>query len=215
MKQRTIEAINLLEQITAGRFYTDRGREALIEVIAHAMSLPAEDALSISEAQFSQYTTLQDVSNALLLMLGHQHGEVGEAVLATRKNVLNTQKPFPFRDKNAWLMFILHAPGDADELAQFEAGCFQCATRRYDAAFATLMPLAAGGNLNAMWLALGLANMQGKEAEETKLLSKLYGMFEQGILDEMPDELTARMEKLIAAGYEPDADFTMLRKIGF
>lgn len=219
MKQNVYEAIKLIEQVTASRFYTERGRNALIETVAYAMFLSAEEKYKVTAAQQTQYVNLQEVRNALLLLVGIRHSEEAGAVLKARAEVLDAHQrtQLPYYDKSGWLVYVHGADdGAARDDAQFEVACFLCATNHEEEAYAKFVRLSKNGNLSALWLALGLARKLGKTEDEARLLSELNSLYEEGVLDYLPDEAAARMHDLQKQGYQCTASTGYGKnKIGF
>jgi len=216
VKTNSLEAIKLIEQITASRFYTERGRNALIETVAYAMFLSAEEKDKVLAAQQPQYTKLQDVLNALLLLVGDRYTEEAEAVLRARADVLSTQQRLPYYDKSSWLVYVHRTDGNASDDEQFEVACFLCATNHPAEAYDRFLRLSANGNLSALWMALGLARQLGKEEDEARLLAELSALYDEGVLDYLPDEVQERIDALEADGYQCNATADYGRnKIGF
>lgn len=218
MNQSIYEAIKLIESITASRFYTERGRMALIDTVAAALYLSAEDKEALIAAQQPQYTRLQDVRNARMLLVGTRYNEVAEVVLRVRQEVLTEQAKLPFVDKNGWLQYIRQAGSSTDEEVVFEAACFQCAIGRKEDAYRMFTKLATDGNLTALWMALGLAVQLEDEAAETVMLYALCELYDRGILDDLPSDMRMRLKHLQAKGYSTVGGFAFdfgRNKIGF
>lgn len=219
MKQNTYEAIKLIEQITASRYYTERGRAALIDTVANAMFLSAHQKDKLLAAQQTQYDKLQDVRNALLLLGGTEHPEEAEAVLRARSEVLATQQQkaygAPYSDKSGWLVYvkgILNSRGDAE---QQEAAVFLAATNHCEEALERFANLADRGDLVSLWMALGLAVKLGKKDVEAQLLGDLVALYDDGVIDYLPDEAFARRKALEQGGYSGRAGEAVRNKIGF
>ena len=216
MKQNALEAIKLIEQITASRYYSERGRNALIDTVATAMFLSTEEKEKVLAAQQTQYNKLQEVRNALLLLVGTHYTEESEAVLRARSDVLNVPSRLPYYDKSTWLVYVHQCEGHHGDVEQFEAACFLTATNHPEEAFEKFVRLSEDGNLSALWMALGLAKRLGRAEDEGKLLGELQSLYDDGVLDYLPHEVQARIDELKAAGYQckPNADFNR-NKIGF
>ena len=216
MKQNSLEAIKLIEKITASRFYSERGRNALIDTIATAMFLSAEEKDKVLAAQQPQYTQLQEVRNALLLLVGTHYTEEAAAVLQARLDVLNAQTRLPYYDKSSWLVYVHQCENHHGDQEQFEAACFLCATNHPNEAFDRFAHLTENGNLSALWMAVGIARRLGKQEEEARLVGELKSLYDDGVLDYLPDEVQARVEELEADGYQCSASVEYNRnKIGF
>ena len=216
VKQNTFEAIKLIEQITASRYYSERARTALIDTVATALFLSAEEKDKVLAAQQTQYTQLQEVRNALLLLVGTHYSEEAEAVLKARLDVLNAQIRLPYYDRSTWLVYVRQCDKSHGDAEQFEAACFATATNHMGDALDKYVRLAHNGNLSALWMAVGIARKLGNEEEEGRLLGEVNILWMDGVLDYLPDEVQARIAELTAAGYECNAtvDYTP-NKIGF
>jgi len=221
MKQTMQEAIKLTEQICASRYYTERGRAALIDAVAAGMFLSDEDKRALLAAQQPQYIRLQEVRNALLLLCGDQV-ELREAVLNARAEVLAQQteryalQTAGYSDRSSWLMHMHQIATSRDEADQFEVACFRLATGKWQEAYDKFVHLGTRGNLSALWLALGVARIQNNQADELQRIVELLDLYEQGLIDCVPDEIWARRNELQANGYaaQSNRDFCGT-KIGF
>lgn len=216
MKSMIIEAIKLSEQLTAGRYYSESGRNMLVTVVAKAMYLSDEDKNMLLAAQMPKYVKLQEVRNAIVLLGGKEFGELGETILVARRDAIEAQGRLPYNDSTSWVTYIMRAQDDTSENARFESACFLCATGRQEGASERLRQLASAGHVASMWLTLGLARVMGKEDVEGAMLGKLSAMFKQGILGFFPEEGEARINELRAKGMTIVTEFEAPNnKIGF
>ena len=218
MKQNTKETIKLTEQVCAEGYYTERGRYALIDAIAAAYFLSAEDKETVLEAQQTHYTRLQEVRNALLLLGSTRSDEYREAVLRARADVLaqHQYERLPYHDKSSWLVYMNKTVESHNDDEQFEAACFLTAIGKRQEAYAKFVALAAKGDLSALWLALGLAILMKDEAGELRFITELTSLYDQGVIDYLPEDMAERQATLVANGFEAQSsrDFGGT-KIGF
>ncbi len=117
--------------LTAGRFYSDKERECLAELVLDANLVYDKSRDSVKAVLLNRelegYRTLQDCANGLLLLVSAEaESQLIDALTAKKSVFLSKNKNELFPNRVAWLKYARTCLSTAEGLLENAAYCYAC-----------------------------------------------------------------------------------------
>lgn len=194
MNKNTLFAINQIEMACANRHMSTMQRANITEVVCKAMYLSEEEKVQVLLLPvFAELCTRQAVANTLLVTMPGTMSADAEDVLRIREKAMRETKEYA--SHTDWFGYVKKS-NDPEEV------CIYMTAAKIARGADLLFAQVERGNLNLIWLALGMAVLYQQEEKEAVLLATVVSLYQMGVVDYCNDAMLARLDELRAKGHD-------------